>query len=270
MLSNLPRALKFMFGHEGGYGADPHDRGNWTSGVIGQGELKGTKYGIAAHVYPNEDIRNLTLERAEEIYRRDYAPKVAFAHQPPGVDLTQFDIAVNAGPARANRLQAKAFDVPAGTSPRDLAECAMALADKVPHIKRVNALMLSFYQGLSTFPRYGRGWARRNVEREAMSVKWAIEANGASPSELRDRLNKEASEANKTSNTNAGGAGGTAAGGGAGGTQIDPTTFDYTHWIAAAIVGAIIITIFVYFVWNAYKHKQRAKAYAEVARKDQS
>lgn len=58
--------------HEGGYQCDPNDRGNWTSGVVGQGELKGTKYGISAHEFPNEDIKNLTPERAIEIYTEGY------------------------------------------------------------------------------------------------------------------------------------------------------------------------------------------------------
>src|SRR5947208_893150 len=32
----------------------------------------GTKYGITERTYPNEDIKNLTLEKATEIYNRDY------------------------------------------------------------------------------------------------------------------------------------------------------------------------------------------------------
>ena len=58
--------------HEGGYQCIHDDSGNWTSGIVGEGELKGTKYGISAHEYPNEDIKNLTVERAAEIYREGY------------------------------------------------------------------------------------------------------------------------------------------------------------------------------------------------------
>ena len=46
--ANLERGLAHVFGHEGGLSLDPNDRGNWTSGVIGKGELKGTKFGIAS------------------------------------------------------------------------------------------------------------------------------------------------------------------------------------------------------------------------------
>lgn len=44
---------------EGGYSNDPHDLG---------GE---TKYGISRRSYPQEDIKNLTVDRAIEIYIRD-------------------------------------------------------------------------------------------------------------------------------------------------------------------------------------------------------
>jgi len=46
--------------HEGGYVCDPSDPG---------GE---TKYGISKRAYPHLDIRNLTLERAKDIYYRDW------------------------------------------------------------------------------------------------------------------------------------------------------------------------------------------------------
>ena len=57
----------FVIGHEGKWGNDRRDRGNWTSGVIGKGELKGTKYGVAAHAYPELDIKNLTIDDARKI-----------------------------------------------------------------------------------------------------------------------------------------------------------------------------------------------------------
>lgn len=263
MRGTLKRSLQFVFRHEGGWGNDPHDRGNWTGGKIGVGENKGTKYGIAAHVYPTLDIKSLTLDDATQIYARDYAPKVAFDLQPVGVDHTQLDIAINAGPARANALQAKALGI-GSASASELARRAAALPDKVPHIQRVNALMLSFYQSLATFGRYGKGWTRRNAEREAISVKWALESLKSSDG-VRHDLDTEKKRADTASKTNSGAAGGAAAGGGAGSTQIDPSQFDWSHWIGAGIVGAIILGAVIYFAFNAYKHRQRANAYKAVA-----
>ena len=51
-------AFKLLIGHEGGHVNDARDPG---------GE---TKFGISKRVYPFEDIRNLTIERARAIYYR--------------------------------------------------------------------------------------------------------------------------------------------------------------------------------------------------------
>ena len=51
-------------GSEGGFQADRRDRGNWTSGEVGKGELKGTKYGLSAMTYPDLDIKAITLQQA--------------------------------------------------------------------------------------------------------------------------------------------------------------------------------------------------------------
>lgn len=71
-MSNFDEAIKVVMKHEGGFQKNPKDRGNWTTGEIGTGELRGTKYGISAMSYPGEDIEHLTEARAEEIYRKDF------------------------------------------------------------------------------------------------------------------------------------------------------------------------------------------------------
>lgn len=64
-----------------------------------------TKYGICQASYPNEDIRNLTEQRARELYKRDFWDRVR------GDDITSqivaeniFDTAVNMGVKTAARL----------------------------------------------------------------------------------------------------------------------------------------------------------------------
>ncbi len=70
---------------EGGYVNDPIDPG---------GE---TKYGISRKVYPTVDIKNLTLDKAKEIYRRDYWAACRCDYLPQRVALAVFDGAVNMG-----------------------------------------------------------------------------------------------------------------------------------------------------------------------------
>lgn len=58
--------------HEKGFQKRADDAGNWTGGKVGAGELKGTKFGISAHAFPDLDIENLTITEAEELYFKVY------------------------------------------------------------------------------------------------------------------------------------------------------------------------------------------------------
>ena len=150
-----------LVGHEGGYSADPKDPGNWTGGRPGVGKLLGTKYGIAANTYPDLDIKALTLDQAKAIYRRDWWDKIHADQLPGAVAFQLWDFAVNAGITRAvislQRAVGVADDGKLG--PRTLA--AVNAMPEPDVIARFNAERLEFYASLSTWPTYGKGWARR-------------------------------------------------------------------------------------------------------------
>jgi lysozyme family protein len=158
------RAVDLVLAHEGGYTADPRDRGNWTSGVVGQGELRGTNFGIAAHAYPTEDIRRLTPQRARELYHRDYWQRVRGDELPPAVAVVVFDAAVNSGVGRAARwLQgAVGVAVDGQIGPRTVAAARAQDAQQVA--VAVTQARLLFLTALATFPTFGRGWTRRTLE----------------------------------------------------------------------------------------------------------
>ena len=71
-MSAFDTAISRILIHEGEFTNSPKDSGNWTSGKINVGTLKGTKYGISAASYPYLDIKNLTEAQAKEIYYKDY------------------------------------------------------------------------------------------------------------------------------------------------------------------------------------------------------
>lgn len=98
-MTNFERAFKLVAGPrvEAGFSMDPEDPGNWTGGKKGLGVLKGTNYGISAKAYPNEDIQNLTLERVQVLYQRDYWDAHKCNGMPWGKALVVFDTAVNGG-----------------------------------------------------------------------------------------------------------------------------------------------------------------------------
>lgn len=85
-LECFKKAFEKAIGHEGGYVNDPLDAG---------GE---TKYGISKRSYPNEDIKNLTLERARGIYYVDWWHRYAL-HEIEDCDVAVkfFDTIINTG-----------------------------------------------------------------------------------------------------------------------------------------------------------------------------
>jgi len=160
-------AIAATIGSEGGFQRDPQDRGNWTSGVIGRGELRGTKWGISAMSYPGEDIPNLTQERAFVIYERDFWNKLA--PLPPGVCYMAFDFAVNSG----LRTSIRALQEAAGTVPDGLigpATRAAVARHTVTHkatdelLRAYSAERAFYYSQIRTVNRFGKGWMIRAFE----------------------------------------------------------------------------------------------------------
>lgn len=71
-----------------------------------------TKFGITQRIYPKENIRELTEERAREIYRRDYWDRVnGEAIHSQLVAESIFDTAVNMGVSTASKLAQKCADI---------------------------------------------------------------------------------------------------------------------------------------------------------------
>lgn len=164
MRENFDKSFELLIGHEGGFQADRRDRGNWTTGVIGKGELKGTKFGVSAMSYPNLDIKNLTLAQAKDIYLRDFWNAVRADELPSGVDYLVFDAAVNHGPAQAIRfLQiAAGAGVDGKFGPQTLA--AVKRRDSLRLIEEFGAQRQMFWTRISTWKHYGLGWTRRGYE----------------------------------------------------------------------------------------------------------
>jgi lysozyme family protein len=164
--SDFLLAFELLVGHEGGWDNNPQDRGNWTSGTIGVGELKGTKYGIAAHAYPTLDIKNLTLEEARVIYDRDYWRPAGCPDFPPRLALIMFDCAVNNGVGRAVRFLQGAVgsgqDGAYGPNTKAAVERALVKdPDDMDLVSEVHAQRLHFMAGLDTWKTFGLGWSRR-------------------------------------------------------------------------------------------------------------
>lgn len=161
MKIDFEKAFERVMGSEGGFQNKSSDRGNWTSGVVGRGELKGTKFGISAMSYPTLDIKNLTLDQAKGIYYEDWWVKLGMDLFKPALSYQLFDAALNHGMGNASRMLQRAVKVldDGKLGPRSLAAVdAMPLDDL---LVRFLSERLRFMTQISTWRDYGKGWAVR-------------------------------------------------------------------------------------------------------------
>jgi len=159
---NFDQAFEKLIGNEGDYSNDMRDPGNWTTGRPGYpGVLKGTKYGISAAAYPDLDIKNLTLEHAKAIYKRDYWDACEMDKLPDAIRFDLFDTAVNAGVKPAQKILQAALSVKTDGVIGTVTLQAAVLADPQCLDKRFNAHRLLYLCNLKTFADFGKGWVRR-------------------------------------------------------------------------------------------------------------
>lgn len=142
-------AFDFVLGREGGYVNDPHDPGGETN------------FGITKRDYPDLDIKNLSIKKAREIYKRDYWDKVKSEKLPLPLRLSVFDAAVNQGPGTAIKLLQRSLKVKADGKFGPITMNAIR-STKTSNLK-ANFLAERALRYVETrnFDRYGRGWFRR-------------------------------------------------------------------------------------------------------------
>ena len=150
-MSNFDRAVSFVFAQEGGYVNDPHDAG---------GE---TRYGISKRRYPAEDIKNLTIDRARELYRRDYWDKNRCGDLPGHMALAVFDAAVNGGAPIRWLQMALGASIDGAIGPKTIA-AAHACKDNPRAVRDMLASRMMYLTALPGWSRYGLGWTRRVVD----------------------------------------------------------------------------------------------------------
>lgn len=136
MRQSFEEAFKFVLAREGGY-TDGSD------GDLG----RETKFGIAKRSHPNEDIKNLTVERAKEIYLEEYWIPVSADSLIYPADLVAFDSAVNQGVSFARSM---------------IRECGTsdATAMLFYRLKKYSAIVA----GRPASLKYLRGWMNRVIE----------------------------------------------------------------------------------------------------------
>jgi lysozyme family protein len=146
---NFEEAFDRLIGHEGSYVNDPRDPG---------GE---TKFGISKRSYPNLDIKNMTSEDAKRIYRRDFWERARADLYDGAIGFQLFDAAVNSGIGNAVRFLQRAVGVADDGKIGPITVSAINSHSVTDVLARFNGERLMFYTKLSTWDRFGKGWARR-------------------------------------------------------------------------------------------------------------
>ncbi len=147
---------------EGGFTKDAKDPGNWTGGRIGVGELKGTKYGLAANTYPDLDLEHLTMEQAKAVYFRDWWLKAGGDAIDSAIVYQLWQFAVNAGMGTAKRALQRAVRVADDGQVGPTTIAAANSMDLNDVLLRLLAQEIRHYTALRDgFVTYGRGWMNR-------------------------------------------------------------------------------------------------------------
>ena len=158
MLVEFDDIIEKVLEHEGGIVDDPKDAGGLTN------------MGISQRAYPDEDIRGLTVERAKELYKRDYWDRYRTGDLPDRLRHIYVDMCINMGGGRAikilqeacNSKNATKIDVDGGIGPATI----KAASSVEPF--RLRAYRVMFYAELvmkkPNQERFWVGWFRRSCE----------------------------------------------------------------------------------------------------------
>lgn len=150
---NFDQAFAALLQHEGGFSDHPADPGGKTRFGITEA--------VAREVGYRGDMRELPLDLAKRIYRDRYWDAVRAEELPEAIRYAVFDAAVNSGPRQAARWLQRAVGVRDDGIIGPITLGAVRAADPERVLRRMLAQRLRFMAGLSNWPAFGRGWARR-------------------------------------------------------------------------------------------------------------
>ena len=167
MQANYDKCLETILHHEGGYVNHPKDPGGETN------------LGVTKRVYEEfggtKDMKDLTREDVEPIYKKNYWDRLKGDDLPAGLDLCVFDFGVNAGTGRAAKyLQSLIGTTPdGGIGPNTLAKVSEYVKENglKNTIKNYSKARQEYYESLSTFDTFGKGWTRRVKETEELALE---------------------------------------------------------------------------------------------------
>lgn len=162
---------------------DPCDSGNWTSGICGIGQLKGSKWGVSAATFPMVDIANVTRDSAMEICMTHYWPAMHgndIADLAPGLAVMMLDASWTSGPVEAVQALQMCLHVTADGIFGNITRNALVHVLRAPPLYGLSesphgvicdyaAERLLFESGLPRWQLYKGGWTHRITRSVALA-----------------------------------------------------------------------------------------------------
>jgi lysozyme family protein len=143
------------------YSDNPHDPGGATYSGVTQRAYDGYRLSKKLSI---QNVRRMTDDECREIYQLDYWIPAHGPDLPVGLDLCQYDEAVNSGPVEATKLLQASLGIAIDGAFGLETLGAVQRYQNVPAlIKKVCAARLSFWHKLKTWIYFGVGWNRRDV-----------------------------------------------------------------------------------------------------------
>ena len=169
MLNNWDSSFRLMLKSEGGFGNHPSDPGGMTN----LGVTKAVWEDWVGRETNEAEMRALTPEMVEPLYKKKYWDACRCDELPVGIDYLVFDFAVNAGPGRSIKtLQSAVGVTPDGAfGPITMQAVKDAAPDEL--IERFSQAKERFYRRLSTFSVFGKGWLNRVAHVRENAAKMA-------------------------------------------------------------------------------------------------
>lgn len=167
MKDNWSRSFELMLQSEGGFSNHPSDPGGMTN----LGVTKATWENWIGRQSDEAEMRALTPEKVEPMYRKKYWDAVRGDEVKLGLDYLLFDFAVNAGAGRAIKTLQTAIGVAADGGFGPITMASMKSYEPVKLIERFSQAKEDFYRSLNTFDVFGKGWLNRVAKVKAEALR---------------------------------------------------------------------------------------------------
>ena len=151
--SNFDKCFHKLLGHEGSYSNYSNDPGGETMWGVTAAVARANGYKGA--------MRNLPVELAKQIYRKQYWDTIQLDDIPSTLQYGLFDAGVNSGTTQAVKWLQRALErEETGVMTAEL-KAAAIMSNQEQVLMKMLGYRLQFMTDLKTWGSFGKGWARR-------------------------------------------------------------------------------------------------------------